>query len=209
MLRKGTLDLLLSKPIQRVSLLIYKFIGGLTFMFLNTVVIMVGLWLAIGMQTGVWVGSLLACILVYTFQFAIFYAISTLIGVLTRSAIVAILVSVAAWVPLWGIGILYAWVESKRPENLDRLPAESRTVLPDWVYTTTDIVHWILPRYKDLDILATRMIRQDVMDPESPLSKALDDEYKSIRWFESVTVTLVFITFTVGLACWWFATRDY
>jgi hypothetical protein len=37
MLRKGTIDLLLVKPISRPALLLCKFLGGLTFMFLNTV----------------------------------------------------------------------------------------------------------------------------------------------------------------------------
>src|SRR5262249_34101817 len=54
MLRKGTVDMLLAKPIHRTTLLIYKFIGGLTFMFLNTLVIVVGVWLILGWRTGVW-----------------------------------------------------------------------------------------------------------------------------------------------------------
>ena len=42
MLAKGTVDLLLVKPIHRTTLFLYKFLGGLTFMILNTVVIVVG-----------------------------------------------------------------------------------------------------------------------------------------------------------------------
>ena len=38
MLRKGTVDMLLVKPIHRVDVLLYKYIGGLTFVFLNAVV---------------------------------------------------------------------------------------------------------------------------------------------------------------------------
>ena len=34
MLRKGSIDLLISKPIGRSQLLVYKYIGGLTFIFL-------------------------------------------------------------------------------------------------------------------------------------------------------------------------------
>src|SRR5205823_4744224 len=67
MLRKGTIDLLLAKPIHRTTLLIYKFVGGLTFMFLNAAVIMVGIWLVLGFQTGLWLPSLLLCVFVFTF----------------------------------------------------------------------------------------------------------------------------------------------
>src|SRR5205823_1961219 len=67
MLNKGTVDLLLVKPIHRSSLFLYKFLGGLMFMFLNTGVIMGGIWLCLGMQTGLWTNSLLMCIVIYTF----------------------------------------------------------------------------------------------------------------------------------------------
>src|SRR5262249_54409021 len=54
MLHKGSIDLLLAKPVRRTVLLIYKFIGGLTFMFVNTVVIVVGIWFVLGLRSGIW-----------------------------------------------------------------------------------------------------------------------------------------------------------
>ena len=54
MLRKGTVDMLVVKPIHRVALLLYKYIGGLTFIFLNTVVAIGGVWLALGLRSGIW-----------------------------------------------------------------------------------------------------------------------------------------------------------
>src|SRR5207248_3052903 len=50
MLRKGSVDLLLAKPIARWKLLAYKFVGGLAFMFITTVVIVVGVWVALGVR---------------------------------------------------------------------------------------------------------------------------------------------------------------
>jgi ABC-type transport system involved in multi-copper enzyme maturation permease subunit len=85
MLQKGTIDLLLVKPIGRPMLLTYKFVGGLTFMFLNTVFVIAGIWLILGFRTGLWVPTFLLAIPVLTFQFAIFYCVSVLFGVLTRS----------------------------------------------------------------------------------------------------------------------------
>ena len=38
MLRKGTVDLLIVKPIRRSTLLLYKYVGGLLFILLNTAV---------------------------------------------------------------------------------------------------------------------------------------------------------------------------
>src|SRR5207248_9846741 len=45
LLRKGSVDLLISKPIGRSVLLIYKYVGGLTFIFLLSCFTIGGLWL--------------------------------------------------------------------------------------------------------------------------------------------------------------------
>src|SRR5207248_489037 len=45
MLHKGTVDLLLAKPIHRWLLLLNKYLGGLTFIFLNTAYAIGGIWL--------------------------------------------------------------------------------------------------------------------------------------------------------------------
>src|SRR5262249_17961118 len=74
MLRKGTIDLLLAKPIHRPTLLVCKYLGGLSFMFFTTLVVVAGVWLAFGVRTGLWGTGFLLSIFVLTFQFAIFYA---------------------------------------------------------------------------------------------------------------------------------------
>jgi ABC-type transport system involved in multi-copper enzyme maturation permease subunit len=209
MLRKGTVDLLLAKPMHRVTLLIFKFVGGLTFMFLNTVVIMVGIWLAVGIRTDLWVNGLLLCVFVFTFQFAIFYAVSTLMAVLTRSAIVAILVCVVTWGILWVVGMGYRFLELVRPENVKDTP-QARTIdLPKWVFVGGDILHFVTPHYKDLDVLTTKLIRSDLMDASNPARKEIEKRLGSINWAESLVVTCVFIGVMLGLSCLWFATRDY
>ncbi|HZU38110.1 MAG TPA: ABC transporter permease [Gemmataceae bacterium] len=232
MLRKGTVDLLLVKPIHRPTLLIFKFIGGLSFMFINTLVIFGGIWLVLGLRTQMWLSGLLLCVLVLTYQFAIFYAISTLMGVLTRSPIVAILMSCLAWVILFGIGWGYRWVDSLRPAKLANTPEELRPFqpeLPAWVFPTADAIHLLTPHYKDLDVLVTKLIGRDLGkvpetdrqgrnrrgitlntrtdDEDEP--KDIDKQFSSINWTESLTVTTGYLVVLVGLACWRFASKDY
>jgi hypothetical protein len=229
MLRKGAIDLLLAKPIHRWALLVYKFIGGLTFMFLNTAVTMAGIWLVLGIQTGLWANGMLLCVFIFTFQFAIFYVVSTLMAVVTRSPIVAILVSVVVWALLLGIGLGYRVVDSLRPEKVAEImrerreraeawappgqkveePPDQAPVVPKWVFVTADIVHFVTPHYKDLDVLTTRLIRRDVLDPASKQHEQLDKQVSSINWTESLSVTTGFIALMLGLACWRFAVRDY
>jgi ABC-type transport system involved in multi-copper enzyme maturation permease subunit len=199
MLHKGTVDLLLAKPVRRSSLLIYKYVGGLTFMFLNTLFVVVGIWLALGLRSGLWAPGFLLAILTFTFEFAIFYAVSVLFGVLTRSAVVSILMSCFLWLVLFAVGNGYQVVEAVR--DLD--------VLPKWLVTTADVAHFVLPRYKDIDALNSQAIAHDLLGSDSPMRKSMDKLFASINWGESVGFSLAFIAVMLSLACWWFATRDY
>jgi ABC-type transport system involved in multi-copper enzyme maturation permease subunit len=199
MLRKGTIDLLLAKPVNRVSLLVYKYVGGLTFMFLNTTVLIVGLWVALGVRTGIWEPIFLVTILILTFEFALFYALSTLLGVLTRSPIVSILGCVMLWGALFIVGWLYWWtaVTSDAAETNTRSAGA----------TAVETIHTVVPHYLDLDWLADRSLKERTL-PEAERLK-IDREYGMFRWSESLSVTGLYIVLLLGVACWRFAARDY
>jgi ABC-type transport system involved in multi-copper enzyme maturation permease subunit len=199
MLRKGTVDLLIAKPISRPALLVCKFIGGLTFMFLNTVLIVVGLWLVLGARSGLWGTGFLLNILVLTFQFAIFYAFSTLLGVLTRSPIICILGSCLLLVLLFGVGTLSAVLK----------PAPDSTEPPGWVWTTSNALRLGLPRYKDLDQLGGQLIARDLMPRNNVERTQVEQEASQVRWSEAVAVTAGYIALLLGLACWRFSVKDY
>ena len=199
MLRKGTVDLLIAKPISRPSLLICKFIGGLTFMFLNTVLIVVGIWFVLGLRSGLWGSGFLLNIFVLTFQFAIFYAFSTLLGVLTRSPIICILGSCLLWVLLFGVGWLSIWLT----------PAPDSTEPPDWVWTTTNALRLGLPRYKDLDQLGGQLIARDLMPKNNIERTQVEQASSQVRWSEAIAVTGGYIALMLGFACWRFSVKDY
>jgi ABC-type transport system involved in multi-copper enzyme maturation permease subunit len=218
MLRKGTIDLLLVKPIHRTSLLIYKFLGGLTFMFLNTAIILVGFWLVIGLRSGLWVNGLLLCVFIFTFQFAIFYAVSALMGVLTGSPIVCILASIGTWVILIGVGWGYRWHDATRPDKaveeagaavVVEQGGRPRDQSLTGVRTALEVAHFVLPHYKDLDVLVTRLLRHDLLDAGSPQIQRAQRSVSSINWPESIGITVAFIGLMLGLGCWRFARRDY
>jgi ABC-type transport system involved in multi-copper enzyme maturation permease subunit len=227
MLSKGTIDLLLVKPIHRVSLFVEKFLGGLLFMFLNTVVIMTGVWLALGIQAGAWLPSLLMCIFIYTFQFAIIYSMSALTAVLTRSTIVCILISFMTWGFLFAFGWAHwLFIEGQRPTATPETKSH-------WAFVGFDTLYTISPRYKDIDWLTSKMIEKDLIRPRGEAAesgetaedrklrqeraeKIYDDQLKSLdkrfgtySWASSLTVTSLFIAVVLGLACWRFAVKDY
>ena len=222
MLRKGTVDMLVVKPISRWTLLLYKYIGGMTFMFLNTVVVVVGVWLVLGLRTNLWGTGFLFSIAILTFQFAMYYAVSTLFAVLTRSAIVSILMACLTWFLvsfLIGYGyqivdatrkvrdIVNAQVEATGQEIPGEQPPEK--LLPEWAYTTADIIHFATPHLKDLDVLTSKWILEDTLPAENLQRKTAEKLYANFRWTEAISVTSLYIVVLLALSCWWFARKDY
>lgn len=102
----GAIDLLLSKPISRSLLIMAKYLGGCAFVLLSVTYFLVGLWLIVGWRFDVWSNSLLLCIPVFLFQFAIYYCVSVLAGVMWRNSIVSIVVTVLFFYACFGIGFL-------------------------------------------------------------------------------------------------------
>jgi hypothetical protein len=257
MLRKGSIDLLLVKPVSRVALLLYKFIGGLTFIFLNTAVAVVGVWAALGLRSGVWAVAFLETIFVLTFFFAILYSVSTLFGVLTRSPIAAILLTVGVWAVFFLIGIMHSIVEGFRtrdrmaqaieaklgdegvkameaagadPNNPERhSPMQGQLRLADMRFQengfsrTIYVLHLILPRTSDLYLLTDRQIVHDLALGEPTLPPERDKPpaelpggiqlpqvtEKPPTLIEALGVSGAFIALMLGIACFWFATKDY
>ncbi|MFM7151754.1 MAG: ABC transporter permease [Gemmataceae bacterium] len=123
MLRKGTVDVLIVKPINRVTLLLYKYVGGLLFILINTAVAVTGVWLALSLRSGIWAPGFLMAIPVITFFFAILYAVSTLFGVLSGSPIVSILMTCAVWFLLFisnTLNLIYETIEKDEVNSLKR-----------------------------------------------------------------------------------------
>lgn len=201
MLRKGNIDLLISKPISRPTLLVYKYLGGLTFMFLNTLVVVGGMWLALGVRTGIWAPAFLVMIPVLTFEFAIYYAVSTLMAVLTRSPIVAILATCLFWAVLFGEGFFYRFATATK----DMKPRP----MSDSVYVAEDVLHFVLPRVTDLDMLATYVLSKNLLAPGDADRRSTETAYGKVKWGESISVSVGFIAVLLGLGCWRFSTRDY
>jgi ABC-type transport system involved in multi-copper enzyme maturation permease subunit len=207
MLRKGTVDLLLVKPIRRVMLLVFKFLGGLVFIFLNTAFVVFGMWLAVGVRSGLWAPGFLFTIFVITFFFAILYAVSTLFAVLTRSIIVAILMTCFVWGFLFAIGLTYQWVDGEYQKEKAHAEAQGEPYSEGVFFTTVRCVHFVLPRTRDLDLLTTRLLIQDLLTANQIQDQKFDPT--PISWRESLAVSGIFIVVLLGISCWWFATTDY
>ncbi len=199
LLRKGSIDLLISKPIGRVQLLVYKYVGGLTFIFLIATVAVGGVWLATGVRSGSWDPSFLLVIPVLTFSFAILYAVSVVVAVYTRSAIAAILVTLAFMFGLYVFGQVKTFFDLNKVLHI--------ADLPEWSYTLVDTVNNVLPRYKDLDRLTSRLVTDSTRTVGDARLQGLLIDYPS--WAGTIGVSLGFIALMLGVAAQRFVKRDY
>ena len=100
MLEKGNIDVLLSKPIARYQIIFGKFFGGTAVVFVNILYLIGGIWLLLGIKFDVWDPSFLLSTLTITFAFAVLYALIILVGILSQSSILAMMLSYIIFIVL-------------------------------------------------------------------------------------------------------------
>lgn len=216
MMAKGSLDLVVSKPIGRVRLLLYKYLGGLTFIAVLGAYTVVGVWLAVGLRSGLWSPNFLAVLPMLMFYFAVLYAVSTLTAVLTRNTIVSILVTAVAWALILGVGLVTDGI-ADRAERQAKAEVAGRPrdpdeplylVIPKSSFTTFQAIHVVTPRTYQLDSRLARLIAEGVLTPNQLEALGFTGPPRA-SWAEMIGVSVGFIAVMLGLASWRFATRDY
>ncbi len=109
----GAIDLVLSKPIGRVMIFSIKYVMSLLFVVLQLTLFCVGIFLCVGLRIGEWNWVIFSAVPVVTIFYSYLYAVCVLTGVVTRSAITALLITLLFWFSLWGMqtaeGMLYTY----------------------------------------------------------------------------------------------------
>jgi ABC-type transport system involved in multi-copper enzyme maturation permease subunit len=212
MLRKGTVDLLLAKPLHRWALLTYKYLGGLAFILVVNAYSIGGIWLVIGLRSGLWANAALLLIFSLTFFFAILYAVSAFVGVVTRSAIVSIVVTIVAWAAFAAIGSIHHGLDfvgrlEKEMEKKGRaIPAEDRWGEGKFALAAR-ILNTITPHTEDLNKLNDMLVFTSFMTGD--LSDVPKFDTSSTSWWASLLVSGVWIIIFLGVASLWFTYKDY
>lgn len=236
MMSKGALDLVIAKPVSRVWLLVCKYLGGLTFMFMLTSFAVLGVYLMVGIRMGIWSPHFLAAIPLLTIQFAILYAVSTLIGVFTRNALVAILGTVAVWFLLFAFGTIDSRIHDrvKEKEKLDEILTTGKfeefdesgrrrtqeevissmdpnrplwSIIPASTFPFWQAANSVLPRMTQLDDRVGRLIAHGVLTDRQQENRGWKEPPRK-SWVELLGVTGAFIALMLALASWRFVTRD-
>ena len=101
----GSIDLYLSKPISRLRLFFTKYVGGLLFVTLQVTIFALGVFLLLGTRGHSWQPAVFLAIPLVVILFSYLFSICVLIGVLTRSTIAALLLTLLLWFTMWGVQV--------------------------------------------------------------------------------------------------------
>lgn len=101
----GAIELSLSKPISRVRLFLTKYFTGLLFVGLQVSVFTVACMVVIGIRGKSWEPDLLLAIPIVVCFYSYLFCVCTLVGLVTRSTIAALLVTLLFWLFMWTLNV--------------------------------------------------------------------------------------------------------
>lgn len=195
LLQKGRFDLLLARPVGRVRLILFKYLGALLFVLLLWTLLFSGCVVALGVTTGFWKFGLIGCALTCTLVFAAIYPVAMLVGAATRHVTLASLAGLMAWGLEGIVQTLRMLIESGQIDRATR-----------WK-PVIDAAYWILPKSSDLTRLNQWMLARDHLAADS--AARIYGAAPAVDWWFAGGTTALFAAAMVTLTCWFVARRDW
>ena len=179
MVDKGTIDLMLSKPLSRFSILMSKYLGAVTFVGVSLIYFIGAIWLILSLKSGFWNFSFLFTILSLTFAFAVMYSIVVLIGLTTQSTVIAILVNLFLLFVLCPIlasreAVIFAFVNNEA------------------VRFVFNFLYYIFPKPGEINDITIRLIAREPVDSWQP-----------------VITSFLFCAALMAYSAYYFSKKDY
>jgi len=168
MLERGGADVVFSKPVSRLALYLSRYVAGLAFVSLLAVVLIGGVFSGLWLASGYFQPRLIWVIPALVYGFASLHAISCLFGVLTRSSIAAILLTVVFMPINYGLHNAFESraVEQHVAEATDK-PAPPASAASATIAVLLDAYHLVGPKNGDGSRIAKALReRLDYVAPE-------------------------------------------
>jgi len=91
-LKKGSIDLIISKPISREMIFVERFLGALTIVGINIFYIVLLSWIVLSVKFDIWnYNFLLAGLIIFIF-FSTLFSLLALVSVITRNTVISLLI---------------------------------------------------------------------------------------------------------------------
>jgi len=161
-LSTGSVELVLSRPTSRTTIFLTKYCGGLIFVMLQVGVFTLGAFLGAGWRVGEWDPAIFLAIPLITLFYSYLFCVNVLVGVITRSTLVALLATLLFWFGTFGIRTAddlvhrYAVVTetivertSSRVEELKR--EHDNAIAAGNQKDADDAAHWLAGPQEELD----------------------------------------------------------
>jgi ABC-type transport system involved in multi-copper enzyme maturation permease subunit len=103
MISNGSIDLYLSRPIGRLRLFLTKYVFGLLFAAFQVLLFSTASYFVIGIRGGEWEPKIFLAVPLVTLLFSYLYCICVLVGILTKSALASVLITVLFWAAIYVI----------------------------------------------------------------------------------------------------------
>src|SRR5262245_9492029 len=95
MLQKGSIDLVLCRPISRWRIITARFLGGACIMAFNAAYLFFGVWIVLGSKSGVWNSGFPLSTLLAVFAFVVLFSAMTIVSVATENGPAGLLTAFA------------------------------------------------------------------------------------------------------------------
>lgn len=165
MLEKGAADVVFSKPVSRLALLLTRYFAGLVFAAVLATAMIGGMHLGFLLVSGWSDPGFLWSIPILIYVFAVVHAVSCLVGVFTRSSVAAMLVTLVFYA--FNGCVHNAWQVKERTrddpgmfaEDADEFRKETGGAFLATAVIALDVAHYALPKTTEADFIA-RSTRQ-------------------------------------------------
>lgn len=149
MLEKGSIDLLLSKPVSRAVLFASRVLGAFLVASAHLLYLALGIGIILGAKTGIWNGGFLLSGLMVSLYFGALLGFLALVGVRLRST--------SAGVMITALIFLVSLVSHGAHESTEWIKVLSSPIWRGAVRTGVEVVYHALPRTYDFARMAAAM----------------------------------------------------
>jgi ABC-type transport system involved in multi-copper enzyme maturation permease subunit len=92
-LRRGSIELILSKPLNRFQILLGRYLGAVAIVAFNVFYLVIFSWLILSLKTAIWNWGFLLAGIMIVLTFAILYALMTLLSIIINSAAFSLMIT--------------------------------------------------------------------------------------------------------------------
>ena len=188
MLEKGTVELYLSKPLSRSSLLLSRAVGACGGIAVNILYFALGIWLLFGIKAGIWPSNFVLASAVAGVVFFFYYSVVALVAVISRST---------------GFSIMFAFLFSFFSSAME---LREQTLFRWWdnpiFHRFLDALYYATPQLSAMDRNAASLI---MTIPFPHAASAVSASFSITPFIYSFLAA----SFLYGLAIWYFSRQDY